>query len=73
MFRIVDPKTSDVFYANEEGRMSVSLPPDVAVLNSGGDEWWELTDGTNRYFYHVRTGRRTWDRPDGVVVPVYSR
>lgn len=47
--------------------LSNSLPP------SEEGEWWEISDKTRGglpYYYHTKTGRTVWDKPEGFVIPL---
>ncbi|EIM79976.1 RhoGAP-domain-containing protein [Stereum hirsutum FP-91666 SS1] len=72
---LVDPQTGVSFFAcPSTGEVSWDPPVGNFVLPPSEEgEWWEISDKTRGglpYYYHTKTGRTVWDKPEGFVIPL---
>ncbi|THH14803.1 hypothetical protein EW146_g5582 [Bondarzewia mesenterica] len=72
---LVDPQSQVSFFAcPATGEVSWDPPVGNFVLPPNKDgEWWEISDesrGGIPYYYHTKSGKTVWDRPEGFVIPL---
>nr|XP_023700228.1 rho GTPase-activating protein 39-like [Paramormyrops kingsleyae] len=71
---ILEPRSRERMYVNlATGECGWEPPPDVAVRQSDGSQWWELFDSNNNrfYYYNSASQQTVWHRPHNCdIVPL---